>query len=94
MAATTLLDIPEARRAAEVRRAEVGGLAHRVSRRRLRILVVVCFGWLLAGIGLLGLSFHLTDDDRAQAALLAALLVGDGGPLFTLLLAHWWDTNR
>lgn len=94
MAGPPLLVIPEARRATEVRRAEAGGLAEHVSRRRVRIVVSICFAWLLAGIGLLGLRFHLTDGDRAQAALLAALLVGDGGPLFTLLLAHWWEANR
>lgn len=54
----------------------------------------MCLAWLLLGSTLLGLSFHVTDPDRAQAALLGALLVGNGGPAWTLLLSHWLAHQR
>ena len=49
----------------------------------------LCLVWALLGFALLGLGFHLTDPDRAQAALLLAFLVGYGGPAWTVILAHW-----
>lgn len=43
-------------------------------------------GWFL-----LGLSFNLTDPDTSEAAFLGGLLVGNGGPAWTLILVYWHE---
>lgn len=92
MTTVLLLTISEERKQQELRR--VGGHAEPVVRARTLGLALLCSGWLLLGLALVGLSFHLNDGDRAQAALLAGLLVGNGGPSFTLIFAHWLEQQR
>lgn len=46
-----------------------------------------CFFWLLLGLYLLGLSFHLTDMRFAYTAFWGGLLLGNGGILFSLVMA-------
>ncbi len=89
-----LVQIPEERKQQELRRAIARAGVEDPIRARLLLLAVLCLGWLLLGFALLGLSFHLTDPDRAQVALLAAILVGNGGPAWTLLLSHWLAHQR
>ena len=89
MTTLPLIDIPEERKQQELRRAANRAGAEPLLGRRARLLALVCFTWLLLGFGLLGLAFHLTDSDQAQAVCLAAILVGNGGPAWTLLLAQW-----
>src|SRR2546427_129793 len=89
MTTIPLIDIPEERKQQELRRATNHAGAAPLLGRRARLLALVCCAWLLLGFGLLGLAFHLTDSDQAQAAFLAAILVGNGGPAWTLVLAHW-----
>lgn len=50
-----------------------------------------CFFWMLAGLYLLGLSFHLTDMRYAVTAFYGGLLVGNGGILLSLVMA-WLRT--
>jgi fatty acid desaturase len=50
-----------------------------------------CFLWLVLGLYLLGLSVHLTDKRYAYTAFWAGLLVGNGGILFSLVMA-WFRT--
>lgn len=88
-----LVEIPDARKQQELRRAQACVGTH-PGRTRFLLLTLVCLAWLLLGFTLLGLSFHVTDPDRAQAALLGALLVGNGGPAWTLLLSHWLAHQR
>ena len=89
MTATPLIEIPEERKQQELRRAIAAADAeHRIG-RRVRLVVVLCLVWALLGFALLGLGFHLTDPDRAQAALLLAFLAGYGGPAWTVIFAHW-----
>jgi hypothetical protein len=84
-----LVQISEERQQQELRRAIDLAAGERRSARRFRLLALACLGWLLLGFVLLGLAFHLADPDRGQAALLAAFLVGYGGPAWTVILAHW-----
>ncbi|MGH7645163.1 MAG: hypothetical protein ACREMR_06215 [Gemmatimonadales bacterium] len=94
MTAAPLVQIPDERKQQELRRAMARAGGEDPVRARLLLLTTLCLGWLLLGFGLLGLSFHLTDPDRAQAALLGAILVGNGGPAWTLLLSHWLAHQR
>jgi len=89
-----LVDIPEERKQHELRRAMARAGADSPVRARFLLLALLCMAWLLLGFALLGLSFHLTDPDRAQVALLAAILVDNGGPAWTLLLSHWLAQQR
>jgi hypothetical protein len=88
-----LLAIPERRRQYELRRAEDIARGSRRDRSRVLLLGGLCLVWWLVGVALLGLSWHLTDGDLARAALYGGLLVGNGGPWFTLVLAYWRRTN-
>jgi len=92
MTALPLLTVSEERKQRELRRAVER--AEPLVRTRTLALMLLCGGWLLLGLALVGLSFHVTDGDRAQAALLGGLLVGNGGPSFTLILAHWLEQQR
>ena len=89
MTVAPLLDIPEERKQQELRRAMDRASSQRAFGRCAQSLVLVCVGWLLLGFGLIGLAFHLTDPDRALAAFLAGVLIGNGGPAFTLILSEW-----
>jgi len=89
MSAMPLVVIPEQRRARELRRALQ--LARAEERERWRFLVpaLLCGAWMFLGCLLVGLGFHLTDADRAEAAFLAGILVGNGGPMWTLIVWRW-----
>ncbi|MGH7674862.1 MAG: hypothetical protein ACREMV_06270 [Gemmatimonadales bacterium] len=89
-----LVEIPEERKLEELRRAMARADGGHPGHARAISLAMLCLAWLLLGFALLGLSFHLTDPDRAQAALLGAILVGNGGPAWTLLLSHWLAQQR
>ena len=89
MTVAPLLDIPEERKQQELRRVMDRAGSERGFGRHARSLVLVCVGWFLLGFGLIGLAFHLTDPDRARAAFLAGVLIGNGGPAFTLILSQW-----
>ena len=89
MTVAPLLDIPEERKQQELRRARERAGSERAFGRHAQSLMLVCVGWLLLGFGLIGLAFHITDPDRALAAFLAGVLIGNGGPAFTLILSQW-----
>jgi hypothetical protein len=59
----------------------------RAERRATARTIGACFFWLLLGLYLLGLSVHLTDMRYAVTAFWAGLLVGNGGILFSLVMA-------
>ena len=79
MTTIPLLTLSEERRQRELRRAL--GHVHPHNTRRFLALTCLCAGWMALGWFLLALSFNLTEPDTAQAAFLAALLVGNGGPV-------------
>ena len=85
-----LVTIPEERSRQELRRA----IWHATPSRRVLRLTVFCIAWLLLGFYLLGLSFHLTDPDLAQVAFFAGLLVGNGGPAWTVIIVLWLEQQR
>lgn len=87
MTTAPLLIIPEERQRDELRRAREH-VEPSVTRRAVG-LTLQCAGWMVLGWLLLGWSFNLTDPDRAQAAFLGGLLVGNGGPAWTLVIAQW-----
>ena len=59
-----LLVVSEERKQQELRR--TGDRLEPGTRRRTLVLTMLCIAWLLTGYGLIGLSFHLTDGDRAR----------------------------
>ncbi len=89
MTVAPLLVIPEERKQQEIRRAMARADSESTFGRRAQWLALLCAGWLLLGFGFIGLAFHLTDPDRARAAFLAGMLVGNGGPAFSLILSQW-----
>jgi len=89
MTLTPLLEISAERKEQEARRAKDLSDAERGLGRHAWLLVPLCGAWVLAGYALIGLAFHLTDADRAQAAFLGGVLVGNAGPAFTVILHHW-----
>jgi hypothetical protein len=94
MTALPLVQISEERRQRELRHALERSGADPAARRRFHVLVLFCLGCLFLGYGLLGLAFHLTDPDRAQAAFLAAILVANGGPAWTLVTSYCLAQQR
>lgn len=94
MTAAPLLVIPEERRRLELQRALEQGRAERLDRYRALGPALWCLGWILLGCVLLGLGFHLTDRDSAQAAFLAGILVGNAGPAWTVIIWHWVAERR
>lgn len=84
-----LLDIPEERKQQELQRALDHAGSERSFGRDAQWVACLCVGWLFFGFGLLGVAFHLTDPDRAMATFLAGVLIGNGGPAFTLILWQW-----
>jgi len=89
MTTIPLVELSEERKQRELRRAL--GYTHRPNTRRVLVLTSLCAAWMVLGWFLLALSFNLTQPDTAQAAFLAALLVGNGGPAWTLILAYWHE---
>jgi hypothetical protein len=94
MTAMPLVVIPEPRRARELRRALQVARAERRDRRRVLVPGLLCGAWVFLGCLLVGLGFHLTDTDRAEAAFLAGILVGNGGPMWTLIVWQWRAERR
>ena len=88
MTATPLIQVTEERKEQELRRALGAATADARAGRRVRLLALLGFVWVLLGFAFLGLGFHLTDPDRAQAAFLLAFLVAYGGPAWTVILVH------
>lgn len=62
--------------------------AQRDTRRDYLRTALACWGWCLAGLGLVALSFHLTDETWAEASFWTGLGVGNTGMIFTLLGAY------
>jgi len=89
-----LVVISEERKECELQRALDSARSEGIDRRHLLLLMAVCTGWVALGFVLLGLGFHLTDPDRAQAAFLSGVLAGNGGPAWTLILSHWIQSQR
>jgi len=94
MTAVPLIRISEERRQRELRRAVARGRPDPAARRRVVVIALLCVAWLCLGYGLLGLAFHLTDPDRAEAAFLAGILAANGGPVWTVLIASWLAQQR
>lgn len=89
MTTIPLVALSEERKQRELRRAL--DHAQHPNTRRVLVLTSLCAVWMVLGWFLLALSFNLTQPDTAQAAFLAALLVGNGGPAWTLILAYWHE---
>jgi hypothetical protein len=85
-----LVTIPEERSRQELRRA----VQHATPSRRFLWLALFCSAWLLLGLFLLGLSFHLANPDIAQVVFLVGILVGNGGPAWTLIIFFWLEQQR
>jgi hypothetical protein len=94
MTAVPLAVIPEGRRHQELRRALDRARAERLNRHHALLPALLCVVWVLLGCLLVGLDFHLTDPDRAEAAFLAGILVGNGGPAWTVIISHWLAERR
>jgi hypothetical protein len=66
--------------------------AHRAwsRRRRWRVLLQItgCLGSAIAGLFLIGLGVHVTDEGTGRIAFWSGLLVGNGGILATLLASY------
>jgi hypothetical protein len=71
--------------AMEIRRAEAIRQSHRAHQRFLLKGLAVCFLWTLAGLVLLGLSFHLTNLAYAELCFYLSFAVGYGGMFFTVV---------
>ena len=89
-----LVVISEERKQRELQRALDIARSEGIDRRRFLFLMGICTGWVALGFLLLGLAFHLTDPDRAQTAFLSGVLVGNGGPAWTLIISHWLQSQR
>lgn len=62
--------------------------AERDRRRDALRTAALCLMWSIAGIGLLGTSFHLEDGGYARIAYFGGIAVGNGGIIFTLVAAY------
>ena len=89
MSAAPLLRISPERQAMELDRARISAASARVEQRRFLRIIALCYGWGIAGVALIGLSFHLSGFDLPQATLLVGILLLIGGPSWTLILSHW-----
>jgi hypothetical protein len=94
MTAAPLAVIPEERKHQELRRALARARAEPLNGHHALSLALLCVLWVLVGCLLVGLGFHLTDPDRAEAAFLAGILVGNGGPAWTVIIWHWLAERR
>jgi hypothetical protein len=63
----------------------------RAPRRAWRV-GALCGLWVLLGLGLLGLSWHL-DGPWAVPAFWTGLLIGNVGPLYTWYFAYVWNRD-
>jgi hypothetical protein len=71
------------------RRREAAELeAERARRRELVRAALLCVGWLLLGLYILGWSMHTANYDYGRIAFYGGLIVGNGGIVYTLLRTH------
>jgi hypothetical protein len=82
-----LLVLSDERIAAELRRiAELDAMERRFRRRQLGAIASAGAAYL-AGMGVVGASWHVTDPDRGQILFWLGLLVAIGGPT---AIGYWW----
>ena len=74
--------------AMETRRSEAIEESYRAHRRFLIRALLIIMAWNLAGIGLMGLSFHLTDLKYAELAFQLSFAVGYGGMFFSAVFIY------
>lgn len=74
--------------AMETRRSEAIEAGHRAHRRFLFRAVLILLAWQVAGIGLMGLSFHLADRKYADLAFQLSFVVGYGGMFFSTVFIY------
>lgn len=80
--------------AMEIRRAAAIEKAHR---QHLRFLVragLIPLAFLLAGVFLMGLAFHLTEHKYAELAFQLSFLVGYGGMFFGVIGIYVYGRER
>lgn len=83
-----LLVLSDERIAAELRRiVELDALERRFRRRQLGTIASAGVAYL-AGIGVVGVGWNVTDPDRAKILFWLGLLVAIGGP--TTIGYRWW----
>ncbi len=78
--------LTQTERAAELQRSE-----REAERERLRDLLrsaLECFLWCGIGLALIAWAMHTTDPGWGLIAFYGGLVVGNGGILFTLIMAH------
>jgi hypothetical protein len=92
-----MLHVPTGRAeriAMEIRRAVA---IEEAQRQHLRFLVragMIPLAFLLAGVFLMGLAFHLTEQKYADLAFQVSFLVGYGGIFFSVIGIYVYGRNR
>ena len=82
-----LLTLSEERIAAELRRiVEIDVLESTLRRKQLGAATSAAVTYV-AGIGLIGMSWHVTDRDQAEILFSLGFLVAIGGPT---TIGYWW----
>ena len=84
-----LLVLSEERLQREVQRALAMAAATHHELVRNRWLIAASLLEFAGGLTLMGLGFHVTDEDFGQALFLGGLIVGYLGPVWTWILANW-----
>ena len=74
--------------AMEIRRSEAIEGSCRAHRRFLRRALLIIMTWNVAGLGLMGLSFHLADLKYAEMAFQLRFAVGYGGMFFSAVFIY------
>ena len=62
--------------------------ADREMRRDLALTALQCVGWMAVGLFLFALAFHTTSETYGRIAFYAAIAIGNGGWIFTMLAAY------
>jgi hypothetical protein len=74
--------------AMEIRRSEAIQESYRAHRRFLLRALLIIMAWNVAGMSLMGLSFHLTDLKYAELAFQLSFAVGYGGMFFSAVFIY------
>jgi hypothetical protein len=85
------LNIPAGRSeriAMETRRSRAIEESDRAHRRFLARAVLILLAWNVAGMALMGLSFHLTEPKYARLAFELSFAVGYGGMFFSAVFIY------